>query len=214
MLCLDNSPRIRLLLATILPAIALFQTSAGEADSLKIQAQPFELSVRRGEFVGHEQVVRQFITLGTNQFMFVMPPKVKSDSATPGSLVWSGPEGGYRIEFHIFAPVPQGDASRWEQELKRNTLENHPRARDIDELNTTVAGRSAQGLLFRESLPGFGDRLFRLFWVPCAAGILEFTLNASADQSTVGVQTLDSLLISMRSNEQGNLEIIRRSDKS
>ena len=44
--------------------------------------------------------------------------------------------------------------------------------------------------------------------------ILEFSLNASAGQAHAAVQTLDSLLVTLRNNEKGKLEIARRLERS
>ena len=197
-----------------MPLVRVSAAFAAEADTEKIQAQPLDVSVQPGELVGHEQVIRQFITLGTNQLLVVPPPNVRSESAGPETLLWSSSEGNCRIEFRIFGPVSAAEESKWTQALKRTALENHGTARSIEQTSTAVLGHGAERLQFRETLPGLGERLFRFVWVPCAAGILEFTLNVSADRSAVGVQTLDNLLLDLRSNERGKIEIVRRLSKS
>jgi hypothetical protein len=197
-----------------MPLMLVFTAFAAETDAEKIQAQPLDVSIQPGELVGHEQVIRQFISLGTNQFMLVLPPNVRSESAGAETLLWSSSEGNCRIEFRIFGPVPEADASTWTQALKRAALESHDKARSIEPISTAVLGRGAEGLQFRETPPGLRERLFRLVWVPCAAGILEFTLNVDANRAAGGTATLDSLLINLRSNEQGKLEIVRRLAKT
>jgi hypothetical protein len=197
-----------------MPLFLIPAAFAADADTEKIQAQPLDVSVQPGELVGHEQVIRQFITLGTNQLLIVPPPNVRSETAAAETLLWSSSEGNCRIEFRIFGPTPEADASKWTQALKKATLESHEKARSIEQISTAVLGRGAEGVQFRESQSGLGERLFRFVWVPCAAGILEFTMNVSANRAAAGVQTLDNLLINLRSNERGKIEIVRRLSKS
>jgi hypothetical protein len=207
---------VRLLAAAILLAVvgAQAQTQSAGTDREKVQLQPLEFSVQPGEMVGHEQVIRQFIKSGTNQFMFVMPPGVRCESTTAGTLGLSSPDGQYHLELRILAPGAEEGTLKRIQALKQKTLESCAKARNVEEFNTSVAGWRAEGLQLRESLPVFGERLFRFVWVPCTAGILEFALSSSAERATAAVQTMDSLLITLRSNEKGKLEIVRRSEKS
>jgi hypothetical protein len=200
------------LISFLLPiGIAQLIAAEGRANAPKIK--PLEVEVQPGEIVGNEQIIRLRLRSGTNEFMLMLPPGARSETPAGGTLNIADPKGAYRIELRLLAADPTEDLPPQLQRLKTKLLEAHPKAARTEEFSVNV-GRAALGQQFSDSMLPFGERLYRVIWVPGPAGILEFSLNAAASQGRAAVQTLDTLLVTLRTNEKGKLEITRRLERS
>ena len=177
------------------------------------QIKPLEVEVQPGEIVGNEQVIRLRLRWGTNEFMLMLPPGARSETTSAGTLNIADPKGSYRIELRLLTADATEDLPKQLQRLKTTVLAAHPKASGTEEFTVNV-GRAALGLQLSDTMPPFGERWYRVIWAPCAAGILEFSLNATAGQGRAAVQTLDTLLVTLRTNEKGKLEITRRLERS
>jgi hypothetical protein len=200
------------LIGTILLALgAVAQTPSGLGLNTN---QPSELIVKLypGELVGHEQVIRQLIKCGTNEFIFVVPEGLRAETLPKGVIMLYGREMNYYASIRIVPPPPAPAG------LKASLLEQiaseYSQASGVEEFATTVADREGTGFQLRQDLPKTGDRLVRILWVPFKAGVVEFVVNADHHSAAIGREALDMILLTFRANERGSLEIIERSDKS
>jgi hypothetical protein len=162
--------------------------------------------------VGHEQVVRQFIGSGTNEFVFVVPDGLRTQTAPEGAIVLTAGDMSYYVCLRIAAPLPAKPEIR--EALQDRIAGQYAGAKDLEGFTVSVADREGTGFQLRQELPELGNRLVRILWVPFKAGVMEFALNADAKNAAAGRAALDMILLTLRSNERGRLEIIERSDKS
>ena len=162
--------------------------------------------------MGHEQVIRQFIRSGTNEFVFVVPDGVRTQTAPEGVIVLTAGDTSYFVCLRIAAPLPANPEIR--EALQERITTQYAGASSLEGFTASVADRGGTGFQLRQELPGVGGRLVRILWVPFAAGVMEFALNADARNATAGRAALDMILLTFRSNERGRLEIVERSDKS
>jgi hypothetical protein len=209
------SRRLALLAATVLlggvTAQAQVIKAAGGVDD---EAPLIEATVRPGEIVGNEQVMRTFIKCGTNEFLFVLPPDLRTESTNPDGLVLAGPGGRYFLKFRITGARPWDSEAAQAQARKETALAQYDSAGNIEDFTMTVAGRTAQGLQIRHKSAAGVDCLTRIVWAPSKAGILEFTLTTDTQTARLARQTMDVVLITFQSNEKGKLEIIPRSEQT
>jgi hypothetical protein len=173
-----------------------------------------EATLQPGETVGNEQVLRCFISCGTNRFVFVMPPAVRTRTGCAETLTLESNDGAYLLNLRILGPGPARLDAGGQLARETEWLGQWPEPRRFERFTTTVSGRAAQGLELRLGLPALGERLRRCVWVPCNAGVLEFSLDASSQRASAALQALDTMLLTFRSNERGELEIIPRSDRT
>jgi hypothetical protein len=165
-----------------------------------------------GEFVGHEQVVRQRIRAGTSEFIFLMPSNVRMEALDESAIVMNGPQMKYWVSVRFLRPVQiEGELK---SALRSRTESQYSSAGEKDDFVVTVAGREGAGIQFRQDLPSTGERFVRIVWVPFQAGIMEFVLNSDSRQAAVGQRTFDAVLLTFHSNEEGTLIIPERHEQS
>jgi hypothetical protein len=195
----------------LLAAGATAQTTNGLA--LQTNTNPaLVVTLQPGEIVGREQVIREFVRLGTNEFLFVAPPELRSHPPAENTIPLISGDLKYWVNIGF---VERSDNDRGLKEaLRERITSRYPNAGNREEVTTTVADHEATGFQFQQEPPGTGPRLIRILWVPFKAGVIEFVLNTDAKSVTAGRAALDMILLTFRSNERGSLEIVRRSDKS
>jgi hypothetical protein len=170
------------------------------------------VTIQAGEYLGQQQVFRGIIASGTNTFMFVVPEGMRVQSSSEGRVVLTSRDGRYFLCIGIVGPPPA--APDLKEALRQRIASHYPNAKNLEEHMVTVADREGTGFQLRQSLPGVGDRLIQIVWVPFKSGILEFALNADCSSALAGQEAIDTILLTFRSDERGKIEIVRRSDKT
>ena len=176
------------------------------------QTPALAVTLQHGELVGHEQVIRELIRNGTNEFVFVVPDGLRTHAPVEGQIVLIAQDMKYYVSIRIVGPPPTN--ARLEEALRERIASQIPNASSLEEFTTIVASREGTGFQLRQDLPVFAARFVRILWVPFKAGVLEFALNADSNNASAGQGALDMILVTFRSNERGRLEIVRRSDKT
>ena len=170
------------------------------------------VTLQAGEYVGQRPVIRGLITSGTNSFMFVVPEGLRAETSSEGKVVLTSWDVRYFLSIEIVGPPPSEPG--FKEALRQHIASHSPNVSHLEELAVTVAEREGTGFQMRQALPGVGDRLIRIIWVPFNAGVLEFTLNADRAMASAGQGALDMILLTFRSNERGKIEFVKRSDKT
>jgi len=165
-----------------------------------------------GESVGHEQVIRELIRSGTNEFMFVVPEGLRTQAPSEDMIVLTSRDMSCYLSIRSAGPAPATPGLK--EALRERIASEYPQVSNLEEFTTTVADREGTGLQLRQELPGVGTRLIRMIWVPFKAGVLEFTLNVDANRASTGQGAFDMMLLTFRSNERGKIEVVIRSDKT
>ena len=67
--------------------------------------QPPRLAARlcSGELVGHEQVIRQLLSSGTNKFVFVVPAGLRTEAAPEGGIALTSGDMSYFVSLRFVA---------------------------------------------------------------------------------------------------------------
>ncbi|HOX57684.1 MAG TPA: hypothetical protein P5205_13810 [Candidatus Paceibacterota bacterium] len=208
---------VRVLSACLVVAAALVPARlAGQSDSASDadSNQPPRLEVRicPGEVVGNEQVVRQFIRSGTNEFIFMVPSSLRPERASEDLFLLTSPDLSFYLTLRIVEPSAADPGAG--PTLRETLASQYPDASDLEEFDAHVADQEGTGLQLLQKVPRVGSRLIRVLRVPFRAGTLEFSLNADARNAAAGTAAWDAVLLTFRSNERGELEIITRSDKT
>jgi hypothetical protein len=176
------------------------------------QTPGLAVTFQPGEFVGHEQVIREVIRSGTNEFMFVVPDGLRTETAPDGMIALIAQDMSFYVSLQIVAPPPANPELK--EVLRERIASQYAQVSSLGEFTATVADREGTGFQLRQELPKVGRRLIRILWVPFKAGVLEFALNADNNNASAGQGAFDMILQTFRSNERGRIEIVRRSDKT
>jgi hypothetical protein len=176
------------------------------------QAPELAVTLEPGELVGHEQVMRERLRSGTNEFMFVVPDGLRTETAPDGKIVLITGDMSYYVSLRVVAPPPISPGLK--DALRELIVSQYAPVNCLQEFTITVADREGTGFQLRQELPKVGGRLIRILWVPFKAGILEFALNTDNNNASAGQRAFDLILLTFRSNERGKLEIVRRSEKT
>jgi hypothetical protein len=199
-------PAILLLLPAAVSAQVITTNSSGS------RVQDLQVSFQPGEFVGHGRVLREFIKIGTNEFLFVVPEGSRPETLKGDALVVTSRDSTYYLTFRMAGSLAaEGDLN---QSLKCRVADQYPNARNVEPFSTTVANRVGEGLSLKQGRPGVGSRFIKVLWVPSKAGVLEFTLNTDSTNAPAAELAFSSMLLTFRSNERGKLEIVRRSERT
>jgi len=197
---------------TLATALLAIQVAGQAADWFSVSSNsppPLTLRVEPGEVVGREQVFRQVMRMGTNEFAFVLPAELRREVTPEGMTVLTSKDMSYYVSLRI---IPSSAAGR--EALRQRAASQYADASGLEDFTAWVDDHEGTGLHLRQEVPKVGNRLVRLLWVPFKAGVIEFALNADARNAKAGQSALDIILLSFRSNERGSLEIVPRSDKS
>ncbi len=197
--------------AMLLAADAVAQTTTGSVLGTN-QAPELAVTIEPGELVGHQQVMREFLRSGTNEFMFVVPEGLRTETAPDGKIMLITGDMSYYLSLRVVAPPP-GDLELKEA-LRERIANQYAQVSNLQEFTTTVADREGTGFQLRQEFPKVGRRLIHILWVPFKAGVLEFALNADSNNASAGQAAFDMIVLTFRSNERGRIEIVRRSDKT
>jgi hypothetical protein len=193
-------------------AAGLFAQTPNGCVSGTNQAPGLAVTLQPGELVGHEQVIRQLIRSGTNEFMFVVPEGLRSQTPSEGIIVLTSKDMGYYLSIRIVGPAPAKPGLK--EALRERIASEYPQVSSLEEFTTTVADREGPGFQLRQELPKVGGRLIRILWVPFKAGVLEFALNVDTKKASAGQAALDMILLTFRSNERGKIEVVNRSERT
>jgi hypothetical protein len=176
------------------------------------QTPELAVALLPGELVGQEQVFRGLIKNGTNEFMFVVPEGFRTEAPGEGRILLIRQDMKCYVSIRIAEPLPTNPELK--EVLREQIASQYPRASSLSEFTATVANRKGAGFELRQELPGVAPRRVSILWVPFKAGVLEFALYADSDSASAGRAAFDMILVTFRSNERGEIEIVIRSDKT
>jgi hypothetical protein len=173
---------------------------------------PSVVSLLPGELIGNEQVFRVLFKVGTNEFVFILPPGLRVEPTNEGAISMAPQDMTYYLSVRILGQVML--ESGLKAALRECLSNDYPQATSFEEFTTVTAEHQGPGIQFEVVLPRIGDRLLRVVRMPLKAGLVEFTLNASRSNASDAIRALESILSTLRSNDRGTLEIIKRSEQT
>lgn len=170
-----------------------------------------DVSIKSEELVKADPVRRAYVTVGTNQFAFVVPDQFRMDASNPEVIQIMDAEASCFITFRV---VPQSkSATKDSAAFRAAVLNRFPGARIEEEFPKKVNGRSGTAFDFDWTNANGALQSGRFIFVPTEAGTLEFSLLTRADVRSKGSYFFNSVLLSFCSNLDGPLTIVRLTDR-
>ncbi|HWD93597.1 MAG TPA: hypothetical protein VG938_14745 [Verrucomicrobiae bacterium] len=166
----------------------------------------FGASLRGGETVGTHQVQRIFLNVGTNQFAFIVPEGFRMDASDSQKIVLYDEDDACYITVRVSYPS-FSDGIPSEEYFKSAAVARFPGAKIVEQFADAAAGHTGMGFNLRWSNAAGMPQSGRTSFIPCAAGLLEFTAVAPSDHFGDAQSYMTILMTSLRSNETGKLVI-------
>jgi hypothetical protein len=173
----------------------------------------FGASLRAGETVGDHQVQRVFLDVGTNQFAFIVPTGFRMDASDPQKIALYNEEEGCYIMVRVSYPS-LSDATFQDSYFRSTALGRFPGAKITEEFGDAAADHAGTGFILKWTNAVGVSQSARASFIPCAAGVLEFTAIAPTDHFGTVQNYMAILMTSVRSNETGKLVIVPLPDFS
>jgi hypothetical protein len=206
-------------LAIFAVSVLFFAARAAANDAPEASTMPatnhsaFGASLRSGETVGDHQVQRVFLHVGTNELAFRVPEGFCMDASDPHKIVLTDNNSGYFITVRVNqSPVPDADSQN--QVFRSEALSRFPGAKISEESSDFADGHLGWAFNLRWTSSSGTDESARVAFIPCAAGVLEFSALARTENFRDVQSFLAGLMTSVRSNETGKLVIVPLPDFS
>jgi hypothetical protein len=172
------------------------------------QSVPLDVAITKGEVIGTEQVQRAFITAGTNQFMIVAPGDARVHSPTSDRVTFIPSDYHYYLSFRLLT-IPEGMSDSLSGDFYRGQLLNgYPGAKITTEESAMAASHQGQSFELLWTSPKGTDEIVRVAYVPCWAGMLEFSMVVDAKNADEARGDFRGLLMTCRSNENGKIQVV------
>jgi hypothetical protein len=194
------------------PPTAPVAESDGKNANNTNQPPPISVAIKTQGGPGQIPASRAYITAGTNKFAFLVPGEFKLAGCDPQKVTLMKRDGSCLISVRVVGPPP-GNGKPFDCAAARELLkEEHPDANISREFGMAAGGASGPafeiqwgtGVLTRSSHVGF---------IPFRAGLLEFSVDASADKLAPSLGDFNSVILTFRaSDENGKLEATPLSD--
>jgi hypothetical protein len=165
----------------------------------------FNASLRHGETVGNEQIQRAFLTIGASQVAFIVPTGFFMDASDPQKIVLSDNTG---LSFITVRVRPKSEVSADTDFFKTQALGRFPGAKISSQSTEIAVNHSGPAFTLDWAGPDGGAQSARVIFIPCAAGVLEFSLLTRSANFKDAQLYLTVLLSSLRTNESGKLVIV------
>lgn len=215
------SRRNRLIAAFLLGAFVfatrvLADETSGDASPAPVPATnhtAFNASVRGGETIGDHQVHRAFLTIGTNQIAFTVPTGFFMDASNQ-KIVLTDSSSDYFITVRVLgSPTAEAGAAQLDY-YRGAALNRFPQAKITSQSSEFAANHSGPSFDMQWLTSNGGAQSVRIVFVPCAAGVLEFSILTRSANFKTAKTYLSVLMSSVRSNETGKLVITPEPDYS
>jgi hypothetical protein len=164
-------------------------------------------TIRNGETVGLNQIRRAYVTVGTNQFMFIVPAGFQLDASNPRKIVLTDTDCSCFIVLRFDSSTSADAVGQGPDSWRRLALSRFPGATILNEFAEFAADHSGQAFDLRWRNSGGAEQSARVVFIPSPVGMLEFSVLANSNRFEDSRSSFSSILGSLRSNECGKIEI-------
>jgi len=200
--------RFTFITAILLAASPFSNEAKGEEPppaAVTVDPLEFRTLLKQEEFLGPEQVRRAYISVGTNQFAFVVPPELRMDASNPRKIVLISPDECSYLTLRIVPPAPNAS-------YRDLVQRQFPKATMLNEFTENAANRSGPAFDVEWANAANVSQSARVVFIVSATVVLEFGLITTSKDFVKNKGLLQILLLTLRTNEGGKLEITRISE--
>lgn len=192
------------LLAQSAPPSWQADTPAAQADTNSPAA--LATRIKAEEIVGSQPIARAYVTCGTNQFAFAVPPGYQADASNPRRITVTSADLSITVTFNLAEQGTGASSEDSADTCREAVLGRYRGAKILSEFSKRAAGHDGPAFDLTWTNPGGSEEAIRLAFVPSRAGVMEFTAKSSPDKFDQSRYALNFLMLSFRSNEHGKLE--------
>lgn len=186
--------------------LAVGTVTAQDANPLASLPLPLDVSLVRQVNPGMTPALHVFIAVGDREYALQMPDGFRmQNDPTQGRILFQRTDNSCWITFRIIRATSGTGLTA--STCKDWLLNEHPTAKIIGETSVTAAGQGGSAYDVTWKAGGGLTQTCRTAYVPCAMGILEFTVNSSADNFASAVGFFKNILTSFRICLNGTRDI-------
>ncbi len=174
----------------------------------------FNATLRGGETIGDHQVNRAFLTIGTNEIAFTVPAGFYMDASNPQKIVLTDSTSDYFITVRVSGSANAEAGSAQVDYFRGTALNRFPQAKITSQTSEFAANHSGPSFDMEWLTSNGGGQSVRIAFIPCAAGVLEFSILTRSANFKTARTYLSVLMSSVRNNETGKLVITPEPDYS
>jgi hypothetical protein len=182
--------------------------AASPAPAATTNHTAFNATVRGGETVGDSQVHRTFLTIGTNEIAFTIPSGFFMDASNPQKILLTDPDSNYFITVRVLGQAGIEAGAAQVDYFRGMALNRFPQAKITSQSSQFAANHSGPSFDLQWLTANGGAQSARIAFVPCAAGVLEFSILTRTANFKAAQTYLTVLMTSVLSNETGKIVII------
>jgi hypothetical protein len=204
--------------AAVFLALTWLTTDAARAQGYYLggptnTSEGFKLRLQSDEPLGSQAAQRAFVTFGTNQFTFVLPPGFGIDASNPQKIVLANADYSCYLTFQLSGPLPGGLWGLNSDAYRELASSQRPGAIILNQFSQRAANHDGPAFDLQWTNSSGSAQSGRVAFIPSPAGVLEFSMASNPDTVRDGQYALNWMMLTFRSNEGGKLEINRLSDK-
>jgi hypothetical protein len=184
----------------------LWQVPSTTVDASTNASNAFTTRIKAEEVVGSQPIERAYITCGTNQFAFAVPPGYRADASNPKRVTVTSADLSITITFALSEDIGRIQMAESAEACRATLLEQYGGAKIISEFSKRAAGHDGPAFDLNWTNPGKSDESLRVAFIPSCAGLMEFTGKSHPDKFDQARYALNFIMLSFRSNERGKLE--------
>lgn len=204
---------------TVLLAGAVGTVAATELEATNAPSVPPVLRAEmRLEAVPDLPPVRRvFVTAGTNEsarFAFGIPEAFRLDPAMEDGIALVSADFNSLITLRLASPMVPDAQGPSRDYWRARLLGEHPGTKVVDELTLSAANQSGPAFDLHWKTAGGLERLERVAYTACAAGILEFRLSSSTNAFAKARYDFNYVMLTFRASDaHGKLDLPKFSNK-
>ena len=159
-------------------------------------------------------VYRAYLSLGTNEFAFLVPEGCRVDTDKhPGQARIAHTSRQFDLTFAVVEPHPANAAEPDPEVCRQKALAGRPGAQIIEEFSRGVINRTGPGFDVQFSSDRGLALCQRVLYVLHPAGLLEFSCVSSTQSKEAAWAEFNTFLATFSAKENGKHEISPLSDK-
>jgi hypothetical protein len=173
---------------------------------------PLYAVIKTEETLADKPLNRAYLQSGTNRFAFIVPAGYRLDASKPDKVVLSNEDYSCMIVLRLFQgqyPVQKLDFNT----CREWVISHYRNARVMEEFSQGAGGSRGPAFDLQWTNSAGVAQFTRIAYVPSAAGVWEFSLVTKSAEFAQGQYFLSCVMLSFRSNERGELRVLRLSDK-
>lgn len=207
---------VRLLLAALIlvPVLGTAEVALETRAASLTNSRPMQITLRQEINRDRNTHNRAYVTCGSSQFAWLLPPGFRMDRVSPERVVFVSNSHDCFVAWRVVEGLSPGAAKANRPLLRALLAREYPGSRIARESTRSAGNNSGPTFDLRWVNDSGTSEAARVMYIPSAAGVMEFSMLSRADRYEQGLLDLNTVLVSFAAAGPGqNLEIAAISNR-